>query len=535
MISIDQNCHSLWDVAPKLAALGAHGVAVRHLVEDVDVAFTALGGGMMPNLRLERERFYRGGGQDWGAALFYSEFLGRLAVDPRQWEPCTGMRTAVLARHLGEDSLALYDEFSPGDNWQLVGPSYVGDRLHHRVIGDLGADETADFLHEILDIAWADCMRCFPQPPAQQRVEEWFSRERQRLETMLAQCQGRRLVDLYQRWLGYYLPAGASMGLTSSAFACDGEPSRHELLELFLRDYDLLAGLYNQSLDETKLGLRPLDVRAGELPMFAVMDYQGHRVRTGVFLEGRSLRAGHIAVPLKHQRRLPAEALCAAGVSAVAGKAVLLMMQARYGPGGDALALPYRGSIYTPAVHAFTRCLRQANLLAQPLQPIVRVRMRLLDRMAELDTLIHLPPHLARALGRDEVPARELARAWRELAAEAAARLERFRDESFRRQWQASQSGEIARELGELDARRRQLAAVNDKDPQLRAIWKRIKPLRLRMLRRMVEQIALDWQVRDIDYWDSRGGLLPWCVAMGGQEFYNHVVGSAEIYQEPQP
>jgi hypothetical protein len=55
------------------------------------------------------------------------------------------------------------------------------------------------------------------------------------------------------------------------------------------------------------------------------------------------------------------------------------------------------------------------------------------------------------------------------------------------------------------------------------------------MLRRMVEQIALDWQVRDIDYWDSRGGLLPWCVAMGGQEFYNHVVGSAEIYQEPQP
>lgn len=41
MISIDQNCHSLWDVVPKLQALAAHGKKVRHFIEDIDVAFTS--------------------------------------------------------------------------------------------------------------------------------------------------------------------------------------------------------------------------------------------------------------------------------------------------------------------------------------------------------------------------------------------------------------------------------------------------------------------------------------------------------------
>ena len=39
MFSIDQNCHSLWDVVPKLHALAAHGHRVAHFMEDVDAAF----------------------------------------------------------------------------------------------------------------------------------------------------------------------------------------------------------------------------------------------------------------------------------------------------------------------------------------------------------------------------------------------------------------------------------------------------------------------------------------------------------------
>ena len=99
MFSIDQNCHSLWDALPKLQALAARGARVRHFVEDVDVAFTSLGSqGAAGPLQWTRERFHPSGGQDWGAALFYSEFLGKLCVEIRDWEPLIGMKTAALAR-----------------------------------------------------------------------------------------------------------------------------------------------------------------------------------------------------------------------------------------------------------------------------------------------------------------------------------------------------------------------------------------------------------------------------------------------------
>ena len=79
MFSIDQNCHSLWDVLPKLQALAGGGRCVCHFVEDVDMAYTAIGAaGAAGAPHLARERYYRDGGADWGAAVFYSEFLSRL-------------------------------------------------------------------------------------------------------------------------------------------------------------------------------------------------------------------------------------------------------------------------------------------------------------------------------------------------------------------------------------------------------------------------------------------------------------------------
>ena len=108
MFSIDQNCHSLWDALPKLQAVARSGGTVRHFIEDIDVAFTAVGSSPVDSaghgdgsLRLAMERYYGSGGADWGAALFYSEFLGRLPVDVRQWDSLTGLTTAALARRLG--------------------------------------------------------------------------------------------------------------------------------------------------------------------------------------------------------------------------------------------------------------------------------------------------------------------------------------------------------------------------------------------------------------------------------------------------
>ncbi len=68
VFTIDQNCHSLWDVVPKVQALASGGRRVRHFVEDVDVAFTALGAHAGDwGLQLARERFHRSGGAGRGA------------------------------------------------------------------------------------------------------------------------------------------------------------------------------------------------------------------------------------------------------------------------------------------------------------------------------------------------------------------------------------------------------------------------------------------------------------------------------------
>ena len=60
-----------------------------------------------------------------------------------------------------------------------------------------------------------------------------------------------------------------------------------------------------------------------------------------------------------------------------------------------------------------------------------------------------------------------------------------------------------------------------------------IKALQQQLLRATVDQIDRDGQVSQLDYYDSRGALLPWCVGLGGEEFYSRLLASARIYEEP--
>ena len=36
-----------------------------------------------------------------------------------------------------------------------------------------------------------------------------------------------------------------------------------------------------------------------------------------------------------------------------------------------------------------------------------------------------------------------------------------------------------------------------------------------------------------IDYWDSRGAILPWCIGLAGEGLYDAVINDAETYYEP--
>jgi len=534
MFSIDQNCHSLWDVLPKLHALASRGYKVTHFVEDIDVAFTSLGSGPGGGqLRLERERFHRSGGADWGAALFYSEFLGRLPVEIRDWEPLTGMKTNALAKQLGRTVDELFDEFSPSDNWQLIGPSYIGDHRHHRVIGDLTVAETAEFLRRILEKAREDMLKAFPQRDSQQRLQRWFSRETELLEGLLTEHAEGRLVELYRAWLRSYLDETVHLNLTSNLFAVGERPEHTALLEAFLADYELAAGLYNEAVEATDVRLRPLRTKDGELPFFAVLEHQGHRVRTGVFLRDGGMAIGDRTFKGNRGGRIPAADLRAAGVRCLAGKAILLVIAARLGPNGEALALPYRGSLYMPAAHRLAENLSKHGLLPGKLRPIMRVRFHLLDRLASLSTRIRLPAHLAPSFGTDELPASEFAANYRELAKAAAGRLDKMADPDARRRWRQASFPKLLESIDELDRRRRDLVAAGSAPEQVRRLWEESKALQRQLLDRTLRQIAADYQLRDLDYWDSRGALLPWSVALGGKGFYDELISQAEIYEDP--
>ncbi len=533
MFSIDQNCLPLWDVVPKIQALVAAGKPVRHFVEDVDAAFTAVGASVDdPNLRLARERYYTGGEADWGAALFYSEFLGRLPVDIRRWEPITGMKTKALARQLSRSVDDLYDEFSPGDNWQLIGSSYAGDRRHHRTIADLSVAEVGPFVREIFAKARADMKRAFPARVSQERLANWFAAEQDRLERLLNQSAECGLAELYRRWLTETVPGSVTVDLMSNLLAVGADPARLALVEIFLRDYDLACGLYNEAMIETDVGLRPLRTDEGELPFFAAFARDGREVRTAVHLDGNQLRVGDRTFALADDHSLPTEALRRAGVRSLVAKAALLVIQVRLGPGGDALALPYRGSLYTPAVHRLTSKLRQNNLLPAALKPLMRVRFRLLDRMRSIDTSIRLPKHLTPYFGQEELPARVFAEGYASLADEATGRLEAFRDTASRERWQRQNLPDEFERLAELDNRSRRLGRTDPKSPAIRDMWKEIKFLKIRVLEATLRQIDGDTQMSQIDYWDSRGALLPWCIALGGESFYNEVIARADVYEE---
>jgi len=534
ILSIDQNCHPLWDTIPKLQALARRGRRPTHLIEDIDVAFTDLGAVVGDRgMSLARERYHHSGGSYWGAALFYSEFMGRLPVDVRDWDAFTGLKTGTLAKKLGRGIEDLYDEFSPGDNWQLIGSSYVGDRERHRVIGDLTVAETAPFVREMVRRAREDCLRAFPEMASHERLQEWFDAEERRLEALIKGCAGGRLVDLYRAWMEAWLEGQVVLGTTSAYFAAGA--GRDALLDVFTREYDRCARLYNRAIRDTGEKLALLDINRGELPFFAVLRHQEHLVRVPASLDGERIRLGADVFPLAADRGLPVAGLAEAGVECLAGKALLLVIQARLGGGAAPLALPYRGSLYMPAADRLAELLAGANLLPARLHPIVRVRFRLFDRMKDLKTTVRLPEHLAAAFGRQELPARDIGENWADLAAEAAGRLERFRDRTGRRRWQEREFPEIHRAIAQLNRERRELAGGGASRERMNPLWERERRLQAGLLDRTLRQIARDVQVSEMDYWDSRGALMPWCIGLGGESFYESVLDRAEVYLEPVP
>ena len=271
---------------------------------------------------------------------------------------------------------------------------------------------------------------------------------------------------------------------------------------------------------------------AGELPFYAVHEYNGRHVRTGVHLDGRRIRVADREFTLGPEGQLPIDDLRGSGIECLVGKAILLLAQVRVGPEGRPLALPHLGSLYSPAAHGLSRRLEAAGLLPEPLHPILRVRLRLLDRMGDLRTTIQMPTHLVDAFGHDEVSSADFSANYRSVIGKARERLESLRDDRLREEWLTRTLPVETHAIAGLEARKRDVAQLDPKNPEIRILWKRIRQLRAARLNHLMSRISRDLQTLEMEYWDSRGGILPWCVALGGRGFYEHVLARAEVVEE---
>jgi hypothetical protein len=533
-ISIDQNSHSLWDTVPKLAALAVHGVSGTHYIEDIDTAFTRRGAAPGDNqLALVPERMYRGGTSDWGASLFYTDFLGRNPLDVRDLEPYTGMTTKALARALDCSVDELYDRYAVSDNWQLVGASYVGDELHHRVIGDLTVTECAPFITQLIDHAEKDVLKAFPDRQARQRSQDWFTAEKAKLDQLLGQMSEADLPRFYAAWMGLHVKAPCRM---TSAFFEDiaAAAAPDSLLDAFLRDYDQMTILYNEAVQETDVGLNPLAKRHGELPFFVVWHKGGRMTRTAALLQDGVLISGDGRWKLQSNGRpLPLDAMKKDGVLCVAGKAVLLVLQARLRPQGAPLVLPYKGSLYMPAVHRFEQKLRAAGRLHNTsLHPVWRVKFGFLTRFGGAAATVRLPEYLQTVFSSPELGAASLAAQLPEVVCRAEERLRRLMSNTQRQTAVAARDPRLAAEIRQLEEQQRELAGSETGRAQASELWDRVKHLRKQQLVQLVDDIVRDLHIARLDYWDSRGALLPWCIALGGDSYYQNLLEEANFYAE---
>ena len=531
-ISIDQNCHPLWDTIPKLEALAAQGWSGVHCIEDIDVAFSRQGA--QPGetgLALLPERTYRGGHSDWGAALFAHDLLGRLPLDVRMIEPYTGRTTAALARLLETSIDGLYERWAGSDNWQLVGSSYAADPRWHRLIGDVRLAEAGPFMLQLLDHARQDLLERFPEPGPRQRLQEWFAAQRSLAAAAIEGEPEAPLTELYRRWLLAFLGPSTRLALTSERFALRRLAAADLLLRLFLERYPEAAEAYNAALQETASGMTPLHVAAGELPFFVTVRQQGRLVRSAAALRAGAIEAAGWRWPLA-AGGLAVDHMERDGVVALAGKALLLVLQARLGPEGATLALPHQGSLYMPAAYAFERLLRERGLLSETTRPVLRVRFRFLEYWRGCRTLVRPPAYLQQALGLAEAPAAQVGEALDAALAEARRTLDALRDSGRRDALVRQRFAAWSAERDALDAERRQAAADPQRRPEATAIWQRVKDVDRRIAAAQAEWVLQLLRLLDVAYYDSRGALLPWCIALEGETLYRRMVAQAEIAPE---
>jgi hypothetical protein len=145
---------------------------------------------------------------------------------------------------------------------------------------------------------------------------------------------------------------------------------------------------------------------------------------------------------------------------------------------------------------------------------------------------VRLPPYLHRAFGCAECAASTLADRFYQVRDRARHRLEQASQEEGRqrlwREWAPKQFAE----RDALEERRRELGRNPETRDQAPALWEQIKQLDADILAERIERLVETVHCSRLDFWNSRGAILPWAVAVAGEELYHDIVNQAEIVPE---
>ncbi len=542
-ISIDQNSTPLWDTIPKLQALTRNDYAGLHCLEDVDVAFTRRGADELDSQELEvlPERFYRGGVSDWGATLFYSDFLGRTPVDPRKLEELTGLTLKALGKRLDTDVDGIYDRFNNSDNHQLVGSSYLKNQNQHRTVGDLKIHDVLPHLHALLDHAETDITERFPSKSARDRTTAWFSEQREWLRKTIENLGTNvPLTNLYTQWICNLLPSkfnsqsskpSLQTTTTSALFTPTPENANLAIFTTCIQNHAAFCDAYNTAIQTTGDQLTKLKPERGDLPFFAVWKQHNRMFRTECHLENGVFSTPVKDVNLDMARPLESiQKLQANGIVALVGKALVLVLQVRNLKSGAPLALPENGSLYMPTANQLECELRKRGLLQHPLHPVLRIKLGFLDRLAASKETIMLPDWLARRVGINEIAAANFAKTWREWREDARKELALAKEKRSRNKLQEKLFPKLSKEIDELERKRRELAQNPETRAEASETWDRIKPFQKERTERFCQRMMDNLHLADLGYWSSRGATLPWAIAAGGAEWYkNEILPNSEI------
>ncbi|MEI8079889.1 MAG: hypothetical protein WCH61_09725, partial [bacterium] len=342
-------------------------------------------------------------------------------------------------------------------------------------------------------------------------------------------------VQVYQAWTRAHVPNTITVSTTAEWFQANPDL---RLLSLFIKEYAHCVALYNNAIAVTGTGQAPLHPDRGDLPFFAVFRRDGRLARAPLTLRDGWLVAGTARwrLPATGSQVTLAESLGNAWqhdeVICLAGKALLLVIQARSAPHGAPLALPHLGSLYLPAAHEFQERLRAAGLLDWPVAPVWRVRFHFWDRWRDCPTIVRVPAWLANVFQADEAPAGQLAAELPQLQEDAIVELAAMRTAAGRQQLQERLWPRLTGEIRDVDTERRALARDPARRAETAARWARLKPLERELARCQFERARRHLHLCGLDYWDSRGALLPWSIALGGEAFYDRLLAGAEIITE---